>query len=112
MLDATTIIASISLLVSVATFILHFFSTKTVVEAKKEEAIRREVANSDLANQLSAKMAENEHRITANEQEIKALTARIADHSIMISVIEERLRNEITLLQKLEDKLEDLSKEL
>ena len=112
MLDTTTIVAAISIFISAATFILHFVSTKAVVTAKKEEVIRREVANSELAIQLSNKLTESNKRIDETELESKELAARIADHSIMISVIEERLRNEISLLQKLEDKLEDLSKEI
>lgn len=112
MLDTTTIVASISILISAATFILHFVSTKVAVATKKEEAIRREVVSSELSQQLASKLADSNGRVDDAELEIKALAARIADHSIMISVIEERLRNEISLLQKLEDKLEDLSKEI
>lgn len=112
MLDTTIIVAAISVLISAATFVLHFVSTKAVVTAKNEEVIRREVVSSELAIQLSSKLADTGNRIDESDLEIKALSARIADHSIMISVIEERLRNEINLLQKLEDKLEDLSKEI
>jgi chromosome segregation ATPase len=116
MADAITIIG---LAIASGSLLISFFTLKdrrgqkkddeftTKIESLKEEVGKINILSSD----LRVLKESIEKDLSEKVEKLRLETVKIASIDVNIAVLKERIDNEVRLLDKLEEKLEDLVKE-
>lgn len=85
--------------VATGSFIVSFFAWKDKRKFKEEQEMRDEVKSL-------------EEDVISMENDIDEVNKLIAEGKVNYEVLKERVSNEIRMLEKVSDKLDDISKEL